>query len=198
MPPLAAGDEVRNTEIRFCGPWIFSGADRSCCKATGSWSSSMCSRVAAAGLPSSAAIIDGPAVCRMLNTAMAKQYPPQYLSSDNDPLFKFHRWLANRRALDIEEIKSLPFVPRSHPLYERLIWTIREELLNQIPFWNQLDLERKLSTFRTYYYRHRVHGEIGGIPPAEQGASRQQSTLPLSDFRWVSHCHGFFELPAVV
>ncbi|MHB8256730.1 MAG: hypothetical protein ACYDHY_16880 [Acidiferrobacterales bacterium] len=35
--------------------------------------------------------MDGPAVCRMANTAMAQQNPPQYLSTDNDPLFRFHR-----------------------------------------------------------------------------------------------------------
>jgi transposase InsO family protein len=41
--------------------------------------------------------LDGPAVCRMFNRAIAKQIPPKYLSSDNDPLFCFHRWRANLR-----------------------------------------------------------------------------------------------------
>lgn len=92
--------------------------------------------------------IDGAAVCQMFNSAIAVQGLPKYLSSDNDPLFRFHRWRANLRVLGIEEIKSLPFVPRSHPFVERMIRTIREELLDQIMFWNQLDLERKLSAFR--------------------------------------------------
>src|ERR1700722_20324111 len=39
--------------------------------------------------------LDGPAICRMFNRAIAKQKPPKYLSSDNDPLFRFHRWCAN-------------------------------------------------------------------------------------------------------
>src|ERR1019366_2927704 len=34
--------------------------------------------------------LDGPVVCRMFNRAIAKQTPPQYLSSDNDPLFRFY------------------------------------------------------------------------------------------------------------
>lgn len=38
---------------------------------------------------------DGPTVCRMLNHATAGKTPPKYLSSDHDPLFRFHRWLAN-------------------------------------------------------------------------------------------------------
>jgi len=32
-----------------------------------------------------------------------------------------------------------------------MIRTIREELLDQVLFWNQLDLERKLSAYRIYY-----------------------------------------------
>lgn len=34
---------------------------------------------------------------------------PKHLSTDNDPLFRFHRWLANLRILDIEEVKTVPF-----------------------------------------------------------------------------------------
>jgi transposase InsO family protein len=49
------------------------------------------------GFGVAAANLDGTAVCRMFNRAIAKQTPPQYLSSDHDPLFRFHRWLANLR-----------------------------------------------------------------------------------------------------
>jgi putative transposase len=139
--------------------------------------------------------VDGPVVCRMFNCARAKQALPKYLSTDHDPLFRFHRWLANLRVLEIEEIKAVPLVPRSHPFVERMIRTIREELLDQVLFWNQLDLERKLAGFRIYYNRYRAHGGIGGIPPADKQAQRHQRTLSLSEFRWRSHCHGLFELP---
>ncbi len=83
-----------------------------------------------------------------------------------------------------------------------MIRTIREELLDQILFWNQLDLERKLAAFRIYYNRHRVHSGIDGIPPeqtytSEQTQGREQhTTLPLTEFRWMSHCHGLYQLPA--
>jgi putative transposase len=49
--------------------------------------------------------LDGPDICRLFNRAIAKQKPPKYLSSDNDPLFRFHRWLANLRILEVDEIK---------------------------------------------------------------------------------------------
>ncbi|MGI9286943.1 MAG: hypothetical protein ACR2P1_16275 [Pseudomonadales bacterium] len=38
---------------------------------------------------------DGIVYCRLLNEIVAGKYPPKYLSSDNDPLFHFHRWQAN-------------------------------------------------------------------------------------------------------
>jgi hypothetical protein len=37
------------------------------------------------------AFIDGMSVCRMFNTATAGQRKPKYLSTDHDPLFRFHR-----------------------------------------------------------------------------------------------------------
>jgi putative transposase len=99
------------------------------------------------------AYIDGVSVCRMFNHAIAGQQLPRHLSTDHDPLFRFHRWLANLRVLDIEEIKSIPYVPVSHPFVERLIGTIRREYLDWMLFWNAVDLARKLEEFRTYYKR---------------------------------------------
>ena len=52
--------------------------------------------------------VDGASVCRMFNHAISGQRLPKYLSSDNDPLFRFYRWLANLRVLEIDEIKSVP------------------------------------------------------------------------------------------
>jgi putative transposase len=67
------------------------------------------------------ASIDGMSVCRMFNHAAVGQPLPKYLSTDHDPLFRFHRWLANLRVLDIEEIKSVPYAPVSHPFVEWLM-----------------------------------------------------------------------------
>jgi transposase InsO family protein len=74
--------------------------------------------------------IDGISVCRMFNQARYAQPLPKRLSTDHDPLFRFHRWRANLRVLDIEELKSVPFAPRSHPFIERLIGTLRREYLD--------------------------------------------------------------------
>jgi transposase InsO family protein len=41
------------------------------------------------------ASIDGVTVCRMFNHAVAGRLLPRRISTDHDPLFRFHRWLAN-------------------------------------------------------------------------------------------------------
>jgi len=52
-----------------------------------------------------------------------------YLSTDNDPSYRFHPWLANLRAPEATEIKTLSYVPLSHPFVERLIGTLRRECI---------------------------------------------------------------------
>jgi len=124
--------------------------------------------------------IDGPTLCRMYNEATTKQACPRYLSSDNDPLFEYHRWKANMRILEITEIKSVPYVPLSHPFVERLIGTVRRELLDQVFFWNAEDLRRKLSAYQTYFNGHRTHTAQNGKPPVK----RSNLAAKLLNFSW--------------
>ena len=75
-----------------------------------------------------AGAVDGTALCRMFNHAIRGQPAmPKYISSDHDPLFLFERWQANLRIIDVAEIKTVPYVPLSHPFVERLIGSIRRE-----------------------------------------------------------------------
>lgn len=143
-----------------------------------------------------AGAVDGPAICRMFNHAIAvAPTPPRHLSSDHDPLFEFHRWKANCRILDVTEIKTVPDVPLSHPFIERLVGTIRRELLDRIPFWSAGDLEWKLLHFRDYYNRHRVHASLGGLTPACKAGDVTRRTVSLSEYQWQSHCRGLYQLP---
>ena len=59
--------------------------------------------------------VDGLALCRMFNDAIRGQRTPRYVSTDHDPLFEFHRWKANLRVLNVDEIKTVPHIPLSHP-----------------------------------------------------------------------------------
>lgn len=89
--------------------------------------------------------LNGPSICCTFNKIKSGKNLPKYLSNDHDPLFKFHRWRANLRIMDIEEIKSVPYTPESHPYIERLIGSARREYLDKLFFWNKFDLERKLA-----------------------------------------------------
>jgi transposase InsO family protein len=139
--------------------------------------------------------VNGMILCQMLNKVIAGGSPPRYLSSDNDPLFEYHRWQANLRVLEVDEIKTVPEVPRSHAFIERLIGTVRREFLDHILFWNSLDLERKLGEFQNYYNEERVHASLGGDTPAEIAGESVTSCAKIYDYRWQTHCRGLVQLP---
>ena len=139
-------------------------------------------------------IVDGVALCRMFQRAIRCPDLPKYLSTDHDPLYRFHQWQANLRVLEITEIKTVPLVPLSHPFVERLIGTIRREYLDHILFWSSADLETKLLDFQIFYNRHRTHGGLEGCvpePPAEGSAPR----IGLHTYQWRRHCRGLYETP---
>lgn len=142
-----------------------------------------------------AGVLDGPTVCRMFNSIMAGSVGPRYLSSDNDPLFAFHRWHANLRILDVTEVKTVPYVPLSHLFIERLIGTIRREYLDHVPFWTARDLEKKLLRYKEYYNKDRVHRGLNGIPPDEQSDITDRKVARLDEYRWEERCHGLYQLP---
>jgi len=139
--------------------------------------------------------LDGISVCRMFNCATAGQPKPKRVSTDNDPLFRFHRWLANLRVLGISEIKSVPYAPVSHPFVERLIGTTRREYLDQTFFWNAEDLARKLDAFRDYYNGHRAHRAIAGLTPAQFAGALSPAPAALNHYGRQQHCQGLFEIP---
>ena len=142
-----------------------------------------------------AGVLDGTTVCCMFNSIIGGSRSPRYLSSDHDPLFRFHQWNANLRILDVMQVKTVPYVPLSHPFVERLIGTIRREYLDQVPFWSAPDLERKLLLFKEYYNRDRVHRGLDGAPPDAQSGRTERKLARLNDYRWKEHCRGLYQLP---
>jgi len=60
-----------------------------------------------------AGTVNGEALCRMFKQAIRGAAIPKYLSSDNDPLYRYHQWKANLRILGVTEIKTVPYVPIS-------------------------------------------------------------------------------------
>jgi hypothetical protein len=118
------------------------------------------------------------------------------LSNDHDPLFEFRQWRANLRILEVTELKTVPYVPLSHPFIERLIGTIRRKLLDHVLFWTAGDLEQKLRRFQKYYNRNRIHASPAGVTPDSKAGSSSSPIANLTDYRWRSHCRDLYQLPA--
>ena len=128
------------------------------------------------------------------NRATRGQTLPPYLSSDHDPLYRFHQWQANLRILDVREIKTVPYAPLSHPFVERLIGAIRRECLDRMLFWTAADLELKLLDFQRYYNGHRTHAGLDGRTP-ESSRDAAPARASLSSYRWQPHCRGQYQTP---
>jgi len=120
---------------------------------------------------------------------------------DNDPLYRFHRWQANLRVLEVTEIKSIPYVPLSHPFVERLIGILRREDLDHTLFWTTADLENKLLDFRTYFNDYRTHTSREGRTPdttvsrpiANPRSFRWQLCIPKTSFMPVASVEHFLK-----
>ena len=141
--------------------------------------------------------VDAPSLCRMCNAAIHGRGAPRHLSTDHDPLFEAHRWTANLRLLEIDEIKTVPHVPLSHhPFVERLIGTMRREFLGHVLCWNAGDLERKLADFQAYYNAARSHASLEGYTPLGFAGERTAARAEFNHVRWISHCRGMVQLPA--
>jgi putative transposase len=139
--------------------------------------------------------VTGADVCRMFNAAIHDQSVPRHLSTDHDPVFEAHRWGANLRILEIDEIKTVPHVPLSHPFVERLIGTMRREFLDHMLFWNAHDLERKLAEFQAYYNAARCQTSLDGRTPLTFACNHPIARADQSQVRWVSYCRDLVQLP---
>jgi putative transposase len=94
----------------------------------------------------------------------------------------------------VEEIKTVSYVPLSHPFVERLIGTIRRECLDCTLFWTAADLEMKLLDFQRYFNGHRAHEGLDRRMPApspDAGCARAS----LSSYQWQPHCRGLHQTP---
>ena len=71
--------------------------------------------------------VTGVDVCRMFNEAIDGQGVPGISAPIMIPCSR-DRWKTNLRILEIDEIKTVPRVPLSHPFVERLIGTMRRPI----------------------------------------------------------------------
>ncbi len=139
--------------------------------------------------------VDGRTLCHVFHQVIRRHGVPQCLSSDHAPVFRYDQWQANLRILGIDEVKTIPNLPVSHPFFERLIWTIRREYLDHVLFWNESDLERKLDAFKDYYNGSRIHQSLNRQTPEEVTGKAPPRLADPRYFVWQPHCQGLFQMP---
>jgi len=142
-----------------------------------------------------AGAVDGPSFCRMFNRAIRGADSSRYISSDSDPLFRFHRWKANLRILEVTEVKTVPYMPIAHPFVQRLIGTIRREYLDFVPFWTARDSENKLLSFKEFYNDQRCHFVLNGDTPCARTGKFRPRVADLDSYGWRSYCRSLYHLP---
>jgi len=139
--------------------------------------------------------LDGHAACCMFNSIINGKSTPRYLSTDNDPLFRFCLWKSNLEFFDIEELKTVRNCPWSHPFVERLIGSVRREFTDRMIFWTRADLEAKFFLYTKYFNEFRVHQAHGGRTPQEFSEKRSLASIELDHYRWKPVCGGLFHTP---
>ncbi len=103
---------------------------------------------------------------------------PHYLLRDRDSIYStaFQQRVVN---LGIEEVKTAPHSPWQNPYCERVIGSIRRDLLDHAIVLNDQHLERLPTSYVGYYHRFRTHLSLDMdcptpriTQPAESGAVR--------------------------
>jgi transposase InsO family protein len=81
---------------------------------------------------------------------------PRYLLRDRDAIYgePFQQRVGN---LGIEEVKIAPRSPWQNPYCERIIGSIRRDMLDHVIVLNERHLKRLLSEYVSYYHRFRTH-----------------------------------------
>jgi putative transposase len=81
---------------------------------------------------------------------------PRYLLRDQDSVYSvtFQHRIKN---LGMEEVKIAPHSPWQNPYCERLIGSIRRDVLDHVIVLNDQHLGRVLTAYISYYHRYRTH-----------------------------------------
>jgi transposase InsO family protein len=81
------------------------------------------------------------------------------------------------RAGGVRIIKTPPQAPRANAICERVVGTLRREVLDQVLIFNERHLSEILTEYAAHYNDHRPHQSRGQRPPAVETAV----TRPITD-----------------
>jgi transposase InsO family protein len=105
-------------------------------------------------------------VIQQLREATPFGEQPRYVFRDNDGIFGYGV-RAFLESCGIQEVRTAYRSPWQNPYIERMIGTLRRELLDHVIVLNQRHLERLLRDYlEQYYHSARPHQGLGGETPA--------------------------------
>ena len=108
-------------------------------------------------------------VIQQLREAMPFGIQPKYLFRDNDRIYGLGIKMFLKSS-GIEEVRTAFRSPWQNPFVERVVGTLRKELLDHVIVLNQSHLERLLKEFvEEYYHTNRPHQGLNGDTPFLQG-----------------------------
>jgi putative transposase len=103
-------------------------------------------------------------VARQLREAFPFDEAPRYLIRDRDGIYGDEVRQA-LRSLNIEQILIAPRSPWQNPFVERLIGSIRRDLLDHVIVLGERHLLRLLRSYFDYYQNSRCHQALAGDSP---------------------------------
>jgi len=80
-------------------------------------------------------------------------------------------------AAGVRILASPPQAPRANAICERIIGTLRRELLDRLLIVNEHHLRRVLTEYPRHYNTSRPHGALGQLAPAQAGCRPPQINL---------------------
>jgi putative transposase len=80
-------------------------------------------------------------------------------------------------AESIRILASPPQAPRANAICERIIGTLRRELLDQLLIVNEHHLRRVLTEYMVHYNTARPHRALGQLPPAQAHTRPPETNL---------------------
>jgi transposase InsO family protein len=103
-------------------------------------------------------------VAQQIREAFPFGEAPRYLLRDRDSIYE-EEVQATIKTLGIEEVVTAPRSPWQNPFVERLIGSLRRELLDRVIVLNERHLLRLLTSYLLYYHGARTHMALADNSP---------------------------------
>ncbi|MBK7977559.1 MAG: transposase [Deltaproteobacteria bacterium] len=125
-------------------------------------------------------------VSQQMIEAFPWETTPRFLIRDRDSIYS-PAFQSRVDGMGIDDHPKAPRSPWQNPYVERLIGSIRRDLLDHVIVFNASHLERLLRAYLDYYHRSRNHLALGKDPPEHRAAERFGKIVALPQLGGLHH-----------